>query len=726
MEQAVAGTAGWLEYDQEYRSWNESDHSSLLLIRGKPGSGKSTLAKRILEDQKTHYNVTELNGPDEYFKYHPSQRLMVESCGVSTSTFEASKKPKVLIADSFYSFRGGKKERSHVLMLRSLHFQLLSQDAMLFPLFQRLYRAHRSVADQEWRLEDLKSMFASLPSHQSSSSRLKIHILLDAMDESFEGVRPEILTDLHNLCSSNSTHTFKCLVLSRPLPAGEIKDHQAWGEIILEEKNHADIEKLVQSSLQDIQKRPGLSNIDLSFAEDYISKHAEGVFLWVKLVTNELLELALTGPSQAELAESLRKQPLELNDFYTMIINRLINRSDQARALGRGDRVKPDIIDKGVKMLNWVTFAERPLAVEEFEDAIAVPTFPKPFTPDPMFLENNRVSNLNARIKVCCGPLIEIRTSVVQLLHLTAREYLLHPEKLANPFDTDEQRADIEISSCCLRYLCLLASQPQIEDTTSWETHNYDELARLFSKFPLINYALEFVPRHLKTAIESSAVSRELSSFLQLAQRHQIFHSLFADWSKRLPTSGDMHIEPKLDCCHVKLRCLLAAAKQGLAAVVETMVHLGADLNAVDREIGMTALQISSLEGHVFVINTLLAFGADVNAMGGDYGNALQAASMNGSYEVVKMLLDAGANPDAQGGRYGNALQAASSNGYDEVVSLLLDAGADPNARDGRYGNVLQAALTNGHDKVARILQDRGANSNAQRGQQGNPACQLQ
>ncbi|CAG8928891.1 unnamed protein product [Penicillium salamii] len=337
-----------------------------------------------------------------------------------------------------------------------------------------------------------------------------------------------------------------------------------------------------------------------------------------------------------------------------------------------------------------------------------------------MFLENNRVSNLDARIKVCCGSLIEIRTSVVQLLHLTAREYLLHPEKLANPFDIDEQRADTEISSCCLRYLCLLASQPQIEDATSWDTQYYDELARFLSKFPLINYALEFLLRHLKTAIESSAVSQELSSFLQLAQRHEIFHSLFADWSKRLPTPGDMHIEPKLDCCHVKVRCLLAAAKQGLVAVVETMVHLGADLNAVDREIGMTALQVSALEGHVFVIDTLLAFGADVNAMGGDYGSALQAASFHGNLKVVEILLNNGAISDAQGGRYGNALQAASSNGYVEVVKILIEAGANPDALGGQYVNALQAASINGHNEVVRMLLEHGANPNAQGGQYGN------
>ncbi|KAJ5362539.1 hypothetical protein N7541_003383 [Penicillium brevicompactum] len=745
LEPGVAGTADWLAYDQEYRSWNDSDHSSLLLIRGKPGSGKSTLAKRILEEKKTHYNLAGLGVPRNSFQT-PRPIPFLDSLNVPKSLIEESRSAEVLIADFFYSFRGGKKERSHTLMLRSLLFQLLSQNASLFPLFQHIYREHRSVADQIWKLEDLKSIFASLPSHQASPSRLKIYILLDAMDESFERGRSEILTDLHNLCSSKSSHTFKCLVASRPLRIDEIKDHQSWGEIILEEKNHTDIEKLVQSSLQDMKKSPGLSNIDFSFASDYIAKHAQGVFLWVKLVTNELLELASTGPSQAKLEESLQKQPVELNDFYTMITDRLIKKSDQVVALARKDEVKSDIIDKGAKMLNWVIFTARPLTAEEFRDAIAVPSFPKPFTPDLMFLENNRPSNLNARIKACCGPLIEIRTSVVQLLHLTARDYLLHPDKPAKPFDIDEQKADTEISSCCLRYLCLLASQPQIKNATIWGMQAYDELARCISRFPLLNYVLEYLPRHLKAVIESSTASLELSNFLQLMRKHEILLCLFADWSERFPISRDMHLEPKLDCTQLKLRCLVAAAKQGLTAVVESMAHLNADLNGVDEEIEMTALETSSLHGHMSVVVTLLKFGADVNAIGGyfgspiqaasfhghlnvveellenganlyaqagEYGNALQAASIDGHDRLVRTLLGRGAEPNAQGGRYGTALQAAAVNGYDDMVNILLDCGADPNLEGGQYGNALQAALTNGHNKVAITLLDRGAKPNA-------------
>jgi hypothetical protein len=510
------------------------------LIRGKPGSGKSTLAQHILEKKKMDYNISQNCEP------------------------EASTVPKVLIAAFFYSF-SDKKERSHTIMLQSLLFQLLSQDANLFPLFQPIYRA---MASSMWQHEDLKKSFASLPSLQASTTKARIYILLDAIDESIEGGRPEILTQLQALCSSESSRTFKCLVASRPLPADEIND-QAWGEIILEQENQKDIQKLIQSSLQDIKRKPWTSKFDFQFVDDYMAKHAQGVFLWVSLVMNELVRLASTGPSQKELEDSFRKLPPDLNTFYKSIIDRLVKKADQDEIVEKANQVKFDMIEKGAKMLNWVTFAERPLTRKEFQDAIAVPSSPKPFSPDPRFLTNNRVSDLDARIKACCGPLIEIRTSVVQLLHLTTRKYLLRQDKPAKPFGTDEGRGDAEISSCCILYLCLLSSQPQAKATTCWGEQDYDELVKWLAGYPLLNYILQYLPRHLQTFADNSTVPTDLSLFLQSLQKSEVLLSLLGDWTKAFSRSGSPDPEPTLDCSQFKLRCLLAAAKEGLTAVVK-------------------------------------------------------------------------------------------------------------------------------------------------------------
>ncbi|KAJ5564266.1 hypothetical protein N7513_000508 [Penicillium frequentans] len=730
VEPAVAGTGEWLADDQEYRKWNESDHSSLILIRGKPGSGKSTLAKFILEKKKRIYNIGQIGEP------------------------EASTMPEALIADFFYSFRGGENERSHTLMLQSLLFQLLSQDATLFPLFQPIYRAQRPMNSSRWKHKDLKNIFASLPSLQTSTAKPKVYIFVDAMDESIDRGRSETLKLLQALCLSESSRTFKCLVASRQLPADEINDHE-WGQIILEQKNRQDIRMLIQSGLENIKKKPGLTNIDFQFAEDYMANHAQGVFLWVSLVMNELVELASTGPSQKELEDSLQTLPSDLNDFYTLIIERLLKKADQDEIAQKTNQAKLNMIEKGTKMLNWVTFAERPLTTKEFQDAIVVPSSPKPFSPDPTFLLKNRVSDLDARIKAYCGPLIEIRTPVVQLLHVTAREYLLRKSECARPFDTDKERGSAEISSCCIRYLRLLASQPQPKATTCWREQDYDNLVIWLAGYPLLNYVLQYLPRHLQNLPGYSAIPTEISLLLQLLQKSDVYLFLLGDWTKAFLGSEDTDPKPKLDCSQSKLRCLLAAAREGLTAVVnsmiqpntdpepnldcsrfklrclsaaagkgltavvESMIHLNTDPNKVIDEFGTTALVVSSIHGHSDVVNILLDHNADVTAQEDHYGNALRAASINGHLDVVRMLLDKGANVNAQGGYYGNALQAASVKGYLNVVRLLVERGANVNAQGGHYVNALQAASINGDLTVVRLLLESGANVNAHGGPNG-------
>jgi hypothetical protein len=150
-------------------------------------------------------------------------------------------------------------------------------------------------------------------------------------------------------------------------------------------------------------------------------EHAHGVFLWVTLVLRELKELVVEGYSQVDLETRLRMLPTELEEMYALIIRRVI----------RGSRASAEVlIKRGAKMLTWVTFAERPLSIEEFGDAIAVPSLSDPFDPSPDFLIRNRIHGLELRMGACCGPLLEIRSSVVQLLHQTVRDFLLQKDKL--------------------------------------------------------------------------------------------------------------------------------------------------------------------------------------------------------------------------------------------------------------------------------------------------------
>lgn len=624
------------------------------------------------------------------------------------------KKKKVLIADFFYSFRGGKTTSNHKLMLQSLLYQLLKQDGRLFPLFRDTFRGCRSNGHQfSWELDDLRKIFASLGSFKACK---KIYILVDAMDESDEQGRPDILQLLMQQCSQKSECTIKALIATRPLPAGEINDRLSYCHlVVLQEKNKKDIENVIISSIRAIMDTPNSPSIDFEFIKNYMIDNAHGVFLWVVLVARELKELVLEGCSRVDLEDCLKQLPTELEDMYRLIIRRLCGQPEHELKESKRKATK---MKKAVKMLSWATFAKRPLGIEEFRDAIAVPSVLEPFSLDTDFLIRNRIDmtdrtdrtdRMNHYLRAYCGSLLEIREAVVQLLHQTARDFLLRQDKAAAPFDIDEERGDTEISSVCIRYLRLLSLWEGSQAIENWKQNDYDEFVRWLAKYSLLDYVVSSLPCHIKSLAAGSPVYEDLSLFLQILERDKTLFCLFESWTELLDEQklrgGELNIKPR----DFRINSLIAAAQSGYTNVVIALTQLHTDIDGIDEASGMFALYAAAENGYKHTLLVILGLGADTNAQGGYYGNALQAASNGGYGWIVKQLIERGADVNMQGGYYGNALQAASNGDHEKVVEMLLKNGANINAQSGHYGSALQAALNNGHEKIAKILIEAGA-----------------
>ncbi len=158
---------------------------------------------------------------------------------------------------------------------------------------------------------------------------------------------------------------------------------------------------------------------------------------------------------------------------------------------------------------------------------------------------------------------------------------------------------------------------------------------------------------------------------------------------------------------------LMFAVQNGHAEIVSQLLAQGADFNARASD-DRTALMVAAENGHTEIVSQLLAQGADVNAAASDGGTALMVAAQNGRAEIVAELLDQGADVNvAKRSDGATALIFSAQDGHAEIVARLLAQGADFNARASHGGTALIVAAQNGHAEIVAELLDQGADVNA-------------
>jgi len=351
------GSLEWLWQNEEYRNWAQSTTSNLLYVEGKPGSGKSTLTK--------------------YFERNLAEKVPDSKSGT--------------VVYYFYTQRGTTQEAMHQNMLRSILHSILTQDESAFYHFQPEFR--RFQHHTEWPYESLKSILSSLADHVSPKP---LYLILDAMDESMEEDRREVVELLCKLCSAKGFRA-KAFIASRPVADLNhlfAEWRQVMHVITLQNENSSDICKFADDFLSKL----GLPYLILREAGNYIKANAEGVFVWVQLVKSELFRLRSTGLSAMQLSDHLKRLPRELGEFYKIMLDRL-------EAEGRDDE-----IHDGITLFQFVLYSSRPLTVAELQHVLAFRASERDSSATPPHDKFRRhLSNdTEARITHCGGNFLDI------------------------------------------------------------------------------------------------------------------------------------------------------------------------------------------------------------------------------------------------------------------------------------------------------------------------------
>ncbi|GAB7353871.1 hypothetical protein MBLNU459_g4229t2 [Dothideomycetes sp. NU459] len=360
-----------------------------------------------------------------------------------------------------------------------------------------------------------------------------------------------------------------------------------------------------------------------------------------------------------------------------------------------------------IRILQLLTYSERPLRINEVVDAICVDIDENPYF-DPSYRMPNpqEISRYcSSLVNVVSGELddqehgTQGQELVLQLAHFSVKEYLTSTRLDENTKQYfGEVAAKGSISTICLAFLLNVegsSSNRQIRKT-----------------FPFAQFSARYWMRYAAVAESGNkTLQRFIRQFIRHKDAYEVCYSLY-----RPDEPGKIKPETHREAAAPPL---YYASLGGLSNTTKWLLDNGEDANAQGGRYG-NALQAASMNGHKQVVKQLLAAGAEVNAQGGDYDNALLAASARGHPQVVKQLLTAGAKVNAQGGDYNNALQAALARGHQGVVEQLLAAGAVVNAQGGDCNNALQVASARGHSDLVEQLLAAGADVNAQGGDYGN------
>ena len=496
VEEAFAETCEWI-FDPKlgFRNWLKGeDIRTKYWIQGKPGSGKSTLMK-FAKDHPLTRNLL-----DQYHHGH------------------------WVVAAYFFHDRGTEVQKSISGFLREILYQILRQRTQLIPLIYPLFCSNqRSSSTRSVRLEEGKEDISNQNDEISynwnpsvlqdalfsiannSVVDVNICIFVDALDE-HDGNHRELLSTLDRLTRLTNNHFFRLRLCLAGRQENIFKDaFRDCPGFSIHELTTGDIRRYTEERIQNVMSGNLTKEGELalsSLIEDVIDK-AEGVFLWVRLVNDELIEGLCEGDSVEELKDLLSGIPNELEELYTRTLRRPNRTQPRAPAKSKYERYV---------MFQIVKCCREPFSMYQLLGATLFLMTGKGTYPE---LQRLSWDQMERRLYSRSAGLLDAPSrcmddAYVQFIHQTVKEYMTTGEGstiiLQDIGDEPQESGDMFI----LRYLVYLL--------TTFHDDNRDMDAEEFATRRFAHHARKVEQYESQSAskVLESAISR-LTKFRQCA-----------------------------------------------------------------------------------------------------------------------------------------------------------------------------------------------------------------
>ncbi|KAF7918703.1 uncharacterized protein EAE97_011798 [Botrytis byssoidea] len=296
-------TFEWIFCDpeNEHKPWSNfsewlKTENDIYWIHGKPGCGKSTLMRFIIDDSRSRGYA----------------QTWAHNTPLETPSF-------------FFWNSGNEAQRSQSGLLRSLLFEILEKHCTLIPeVFPRKWKTtfenalhNVPILSTNWSLPALKKSFRTLI--EKTSGILSFCFFIGGLDE-YEGNYWDIAEYFYEL--SESKHAKFCLS-SRP-ETGFLDTFKSMPQLKLHDLTESDITNYVRDRLENnLQMRLLMKNSpsDASALITEVVDDGDGVFLWVRLVVNSLLNGLRKRDDISTLRVRLQETPKDIDDLYDRILS---------------------------------------------------------------------------------------------------------------------------------------------------------------------------------------------------------------------------------------------------------------------------------------------------------------------------------------------------------------------------------------------------------------------
>lgn len=561
------------------------------------------------------------------------------------------------------------KHNNTINVLRSLIYQILEFSAD-GPEVQKALEYFETPEKTQFALSSFECLWTVLEKLFAQPGLPKIFCIIDGVDECHSS--HQLVEKLYDYCKlqapTNDSAGLRLALIGR-----DIDGLDAFPGIKVdpdnEENVNEDVKTFISSSLEPLARIQGFDDIR-SQVEDTLLKRAEGIFLWVSFVIDELSR----KKTCVEILDTIQALPHGLHPIFARMLHQIDSDQRQTSSM----------------VLKWVALAQRPLILNEVAAAVGA----EPGDPD------MSIERITADRVAICRPFLKVHSNQVLFVHQSAKEYLLRKQHDADQV-LEGFRITVDQDHAALAHKCLLV----LENSALQHTNLNFANRPWQGESPLLEYAISHWHKHARLASRDakSLFNPDRPFFKQPSAVQGKWMLTYSRWNEKY--MGDLPRTPLHMASYLAIVPWVEIALQWDRSMPRSLRPWRSRKTIDLIDYRFTPLGWAVRGGNEDTVQFLLDSGADIDA--GD-GLVLPEAAFRGDELIVRLLLDSGASLDPTNQQGIRALLKAIACGHKSIIRLLINRGVSVKGRH----EILEVAIVFDHEGVVPLLLKYGADVN--------------